>query len=119
LAKAVLAESSGTPGAGFRARRPVRPGDTAQIKLQFATDGGGSATSLRFAVDEMTGPGGVIPAACLAVEPAEATIRADKTAVTTVSIAIPAQMQPGLYAGRLRVTGDEQFSETIEVTVAA
>lgn len=118
LAETVLTEQGGTPGSAFRARRPVRPGETARLTLRFAVDGSAGAVTLRFAADELTGPGPAIGAAHVAVSPAEATVRGDVAAVVEVAVAIPAGAAPGLYRGRLRVSGDERFDEAFEVMVA-
>jgi hypothetical protein len=117
LAETVLGEAGGAGEGAFRARHAVKAGEFARIKLQFASDSGAGALSLRFAADEMTGAGGIIPAAALSIEPPSATLRSDTSAVVTVSIAVPASIAPGTYEGRLRVTGDERFDETLSVKV--
>ena len=118
LADQVLALETGLPGAApFRIRAPLRPGSIGSLVLGCSAEQ--APVAIRFAVSDLTGPGGMIASQCLNVDPPDLALAPGEAADVTVSIAVPAEAMPGLYQGRLTSAGsDHGFAAPLEIIVA-
>jgi hypothetical protein len=58
-----------------------------------------------------------IPSHCIEIVPSTLTVSAAASAEVAVTILTPLDTRPGLYAGTISVTGEDNFSVSIEAEV--
>jgi len=120
LADGILAEEAtdGVRTGPFRVRAPVRPGETGTMTLGLAGEGPGQL-ALRLTPDDLVGPGGAhIPARNVALSASEIELAPGAERDLTVTISVPADSRPGLYAGQIAGGGAVPLVAAIEVEVA-
>ena len=116
LAADVLAHEAGaTTASPFRVRKAIRPGTTGSLVLGFTAEQ--APASIRLSASDLTGPGGIIPAQSLTIDPQALALHAGETADVTVSVGVPVGTTPGLYRGRIAAAGSDGFTAPIELTV--
>lgn len=122
LARSVLDEETGPKNAiegPFRCKRPIPPGGSGIITLNFAADDAGDALSVQFTTSDLHGPdGAVLPADLIDVKPEEITLRSGQSQDVTITIIVPNEKPAGRYHGRVTALGSEPTSIVIEVDVA-
>lgn len=123
LAQSILADETGADAGvdgPFRAASPVAPGQSARIVLGFAAQAqtDAAATLVLQAGDLTDGTRAVIPARDVTLTPDRVVIETGQGADVTVTIHTGKLTKPGLYRGRIDVTGAETFKIAIEVEVS-
>lgn len=121
LATSVLTQETSNSVASdgpFRARHPVKAGQSSSLTLTLACDVGGDFMTIDFKPFDMRGPeGGHIPQTCVTVSPGRVKLGPVSSCDVTIEIAVPEGSSAGIYTGELDGHGSERLKIDIEIEV--
>jgi hypothetical protein len=118
LARAAL---SGTESADaqvpFRVRGPIRPGGSGAMTLELALEADGPPVAVTLSAGDLLGSAMRIPAPSVRILPPTVTLSPGATIPVDVTIDVPKDTLPGLYAGTVMLAGAEARAIAIEAEI--
>jgi hypothetical protein len=101
----------------LRIRDPLRPGEKGEMVLELTAEKGAAPLRVSVSASELVGDRSRISSDSIHVVPSTLTVPAGASADVKVTVLAPLGAAPGLYAGTLSVTGDDNFSAPFEAEV--
>jgi hypothetical protein len=101
----------------FRIRHPLRPGQRGVMVLDLILEKCAPPLRVSLSANDLVADRARIPSHCIEIVPSTLTVSAAASAEVAVTILTPLDTRPGLYAGTISVTGEDNFSVSIEAEV--
>lgn len=106
MSGAGTAAGTGAASGPFRLRKTLAPGQSGDMVLTLAQDGGTGPVAARLACSDLVGPSGLIPAARITIDPPTLVLSPGAGSDVRITVAAPPGTPPGLYVGVLSSVGD-------------